>query len=274
MSSYNGRSAVVTGAGSGIGRAVAVHLSRLNINVVLVDIDGSAAEETASLITGPSHVVEADISCEQDVERYLDEGTERFGAIQMHHLNAGIISSLGGLPNVSTEEFDRVMAVNVRGAFLGIRGAMRRLESADLPGSIVVTTSIHGLRASSDLIAYQVSKHALVGLVQAAAMDAAPWNVRVNGIAPGIIPTPADPLIRADMQRRAGTVPMRRSGEVNEIADAVGFLLSDASTYITGQILSVDGGASIVNSVRPSGGAGSWDPSAVMRAPYSAPNHS
>lgn len=265
---------MITGAGAGIGRAVAIYLSSLNVNVVLVDVDGNAAEETASLATGQSLVVEADISRERDVERYLDEGTEKFGPLQMHHLNAGIISSLGGLPTVSVEEFDRVMAVNVRGAFLGIRGAMRRLETAVLPGSIVVTTSIHGLRASSDLIAYQVSKHALVGLVQAAAMDAAPWNVRVNGIAPGIIPTPMDPVIRADMQRRAGTVPMRRSGDVTEIADAVGFLLSDASTYMTGQILSVDGGASIVNSVRPSGGAGAWDPSETTRAPYSAPNGS
>lgn len=251
---------VVTGAGSGIGRASAHRFSEAGARVVVVDRDEDALAEMVAQLTGPVIAVTADISREADVERYLQAGVEAFGRIDVHHLNAGIISSLAPFPEVPVEEFDRVLGVNARGTFLGMRGAFRAYAAQGSGGSIVVTSSIHALRGSSDLVAYQASKAALTGLVVSGAMYGAPHGIRVNAVAPGVIPTPADKAIRADMHARSRTVPMRRAGTVAEVADVVAFLASPAAGYITGQTLSADGGASIVNTVRPSGGAGAWDP--------------
>jgi len=251
--------AVVTGAGSGLGRATAILLASQGVRVVLVDRDGEGLRQTATQLAGPSLVVEADISREEDVAGYLDAARREFGRIDAHHLNAGIVGSLTPFPDIPVDEFDQVVAVNLRGQFLGLRGAFRMFAEQGGGGAVVVTTSIHGLRGSADLASYQVTKHGLVGLVRAGAVYGGPLGVRVNGVAPGIVPTAKDPDVRADMRARAVTGPMRRAGEPEEIASAVAFLLSDASSYITGAILPVDGGASAVNIVRPSGGAGAWD---------------
>jgi NAD(P)-dependent dehydrogenase (short-subunit alcohol dehydrogenase family) len=128
-----------------------------------------------------------------------------------------------------------------------------------------VTASIAGHRGSADLLPYQTSKHAVVGLVHGAAVYGGPLGIRVNAVAPGIVPTQlfADAASTAgggnDMVQRASTTPLRRAGSADEIAGVVAFLLSDDSSYMTGEVVSADGGASIVNTVRPSGGAGTWD---------------
>jgi NAD(P)-dependent dehydrogenase (short-subunit alcohol dehydrogenase family) len=278
----DGRVAVVTGGGGGIGAATARRLSAEGVRVVVVDTDEPRAREVAQSLPGPSAWVRADVADEAGVARYLDVAVSHFGRVDFHHLNAGIAGSLTPLPELTIEEFDRVMAVNVRGVFLGIRAAFRQFaaqppdpasEAGD-PGAIVITASIGSLRGSADLLPYQTSKHAVLGLLHGAAMYGGPLGIRVNAVAPGIVPTdlfaatPDAPGGKADMTRRASTTPLRRAGTADDIAAVVTFLLSADAAYMTGEVVSADGGASIVSSVRPSGGAGAWDTDAHDRALY------
>jgi NAD(P)-dependent dehydrogenase (short-subunit alcohol dehydrogenase family) len=274
----DGRVAVVTGGGGGIGAATARRLSAEGVRVVVVDTDEPRAREVAHSLAGPSAWVRANVADEADVARYLEVAVSHFGRVDLHHLNAGIAGSLTTLPELTAEEFDRVMAVNVRGVFLGIRAAFRQFaaQPPDPAGerAIVITASIGSLRGSADLLPYQTSKHAVLGLLHGAAVYGGPLGIRVNAVAPGIVPTdlfaanPDAPGGKADMTRRAGTTPLRRAGTADDIAAVVTFLLSADAAYMTGEVVSADGGASIVSSVRPSGGAGAWDTDAHDRALY------
>ena len=271
---FEGAVAVVTGAGGGLGRASAQRLSEEGASVVVVDINADAAEEVSARLRGPSIAVHADISTEAGVQDYIDAAVEGFGRIDLHHLNAGIFGSFDALPDLSLDEFEKVMAVNVRGQFLGLRAAFRRYREQASEGAIVVTASIASLTGSADLLPYQTSKHAVVGLIHAAAMYGGPIGIRVNGVAPGIVPTDLFAAAagatggKNDMEQRASTTPLRRAGSAEEIAAAAAFLLSRDASYITGQVVSADGGATIVNTVRPSGGAGAWDTNRVDSALY------
>jgi NAD(P)-dependent dehydrogenase (short-subunit alcohol dehydrogenase family) len=266
-----GQVAVVTGGAGGLGSASARRLSAEGCRVVVVDIDGDAASKVAGALPGAAIGVAADVAVEADVERYLREAVAAFGRVDLHHLNAGIPGSPGALPDLDADGFDRVMAVNVRGIFLGLRGAFRLYRSAGSAGSVVLTASIASLRGSADLIAYQTSKHAVLGLLHGAAMYGGPLGIRVNAVAPGIVPTDLFSASgRDDMVSRAASAPLRRAGTPDEIASVVAFLLSQESFYMTGETVSVDGGSAIVSTVRRSGGAGAWDFAALDRQTYSA----
>lgn len=271
---FEGKVAIVTGAGNGLGRASAERLSAAGANIVVVDINGDTAARVAASLSRPAIAVQADVADEAQVDHYIDTAVSRFGRIDLHHLNAGIFGTFAALPDIPVEDFDRVMNVNVRGQFLGLRAAFRQFSSQGSTGSIVLTASIASLMGSADLLPYQTSKHAVVGLVHGAAVYGGPLGIRVNGVAPGIVPTDLFAAAattsggKNDMERRASTTPLRRAGTAHEIASIAEFLLSEGSAYVTGQILSADGGASIVNSVRPSGGAGAWDAAAVDSALY------
>lgn len=271
---FTGRVAVVTGAASGLGRASAQRLAADGAHVVAVDIDGDAVEQLAATLPTESIAVRADIAEEAGVDAYVAAGLEKFGHIDLHHLNAGIFGSFAALPDLTVDDFERVMSVNVRGQFLGLRAAFRVYRHQDTRGSIAVTASIAGHTGSADLLPYQTSKHAVVGLVHAAAVYGGPLGIRVNGVAPGIVPTELFAAAASasggknDMVQRASTTPLRRAGTPEEIAGVVAFVLGDDAAYMTGEILSVDGGASIINTVRPSGGAGAWDTHPVDDALY------
>lgn len=253
-----GKVAVVTGAGHGIGQTTAVELSRRGAAVVLVG-RSDTVRDTHRLIKGDALDVIADISKEADVDRFIQAGRDAFGKIDLYFLNAGVAGPWTPLPDIDMVDADQVMNTNFRGSLMCLRAAFRQYRAQESGGSVVVNSSIHGLTGAADLPVYQMTKHALVGLVRTGAIYGGPIGVRVNGVAPGIIPVVRDDFRRASMAKRAVTGPMRRAGTTEEIATVVAFLLSDDASYVNGVILPVDGGASMVNVARSSGGAGAWD---------------
>ena len=275
---FAGKVAIVTGAAGGLGAASVRRLVTAGAHVVAFDLNSDGlAELTADVSDTRVVTVVGDVASEPDTDRLMQTAVEAFGHVDLYHLNAGIPGPLTPLPDLDATDFDRVMAVNVRSVFLGVRAAFRQFrEQSDGrgTGAIAVTASIASLRGSADLIAYHASKHAVVGLVKSAAVYGGPMGVRVNAVAPGIVPTELFAGARDDlgggndMVRRAGTTPLRRAGTPDEIARVVEFLLGDGAAFMTGATVSVDGGAAAMSPVRPSGGAGAWDAAAYDRTLY------
>ena len=262
---------IVTGGGSGIGRATALLFAAEGARLAVADRRAAAAEAVASECAGKGAEaisVTADVARAPDVKRMIEKTVERFGRLDVLVNNAGY-GIPGSVVETDEEAWDALMAVNVRGVFLGLRGAFRGYREQGTTGNVVLTASIASLRGSADLIAYQTSKHAVLGLLRGAAMYGGPLGIRVNAVAPGIVPTDLFSAAgREDMVRRAATTPLRRAGTPAEIAAVVLFLLSEESAFLTGEVVSVDGGAAIMSTVRSSGGAGAWDFAALDHRTY------
>jgi NAD(P)-dependent dehydrogenase (short-subunit alcohol dehydrogenase family) len=255
MRGLDGRVAVITGGASGIGRAVAERLSEEGSKVVVVDRHGDAAEEVVAGLTGEGLAVEADVSKVGDVDGYMDAAREHFGRVDLHHLNAGISGSFAPMAELTPEEFDEVIAVNLRGIFLGIRAALADFTADPRPGAIVTTASLAGVQGGGVASPYVAAKHGVIGLTKSAAMNGARFGVRVNTIAPGVIATPLmtfleegssgeGPDMRAFLEN---LVPLGRLGESSEVASLVAFLLSDEASYLTGNTILIDGGINVDN---------------------------
>ncbi len=289
MRGLDGKVALVTGGGHGIGRASAIRLAQEGAHVVVADLDADAASQVAGSLATESAGVGGSIASEADTDAWLELAVSRFGRVDLYHLNAGISGSFARLPDLTVEDFDAVMSVNLRGTFIGLRAAFRQFERQAGRGSdrgsdrgsgqagggaVCVTASIASLRGSADLLPYQTSKHGVLGLVHGAAVYGGPLGIRVNAVAPGIVPTElfaasaGAPGGMNDMQARAATTPLRRAGTPDDIAGVAAFLLSDDAAYITGEVVSADGGATCVSTVRPSGGAGAWDTAAADSKTY------
>jgi len=254
-----GKVALVTGGASGIGAATARHLSAAGAKVTVADRDLTGAEALAESRPGEALAVGGDVSSEADVEAMVTSAVDRFGRLDLHHLNAGVPGPLDPFEDLSVEDFDEVIAVDLRSVFLGLREAFRQYSRQQSGGAIVVTASIGSLRGSSDLIPYHTAKHGVLGLMRCAAVHGAERDIRVNAIAPGIVLTGLFAGTKgseggaSDWEKRARIAPQRRPGTAEEVADLVAFLLGEQAGFLTGEVISIDGGATAMNPARPSG---------------------
>lgn len=245
---------VITGAGGGIGRAAAVRFATEGAHVVAVDLAEAGLDETAAAVQQAGGEVEqctADVTRAADVEGYVAAARERFGRIDHFFNNAGIEGWRGPLTDYPEESFDRVLAVNVKGVWLGMKYVAPVLQAGG-GGTITNTASVAGLQGTPSAIAYGASKHAVVGMTKSAAAELAPDRIRVNAVCPGPIETRMMRAIERSMNpdhpeaehaRRAASIPLNRYGEPEEIAAMVAFLASDDASYVTGGIYPVDGGS-------------------------------
>jgi NAD(P)-dependent dehydrogenase (short-subunit alcohol dehydrogenase family) len=250
---FEGKVIVITGAAGGIGKATAERFAQEGASVVAVDLAGSALDDVVAAVEAAGSravAVPADVSKSADVERYVKAAKDRFGGIDAFFNNAGIEGWVGPTTLYPEEMFDKVIAVNLKGVFLGIKHvAPVMLERGG--GSIVNTASVAGLSGTPSIFAYGASKHAVVGMTKSAALEFGPRGIRTNAICPSPIETrmmralerginPDEPE-QAHQQMAAGN-PMGRYGEPAEVAAFVAFLCSPDASYLNGGIFPIDGG--------------------------------
>lgn len=251
---FSGRSAVVTGAGGGIGRAACFGLADLGASVLAVDLSEDAGRETETLIRergGKGAFARADVSMEEDVAGYVAAALSRFGGIDVFINNAGWQGPVGPLVDCSVETFDKVMAINVRGVFLGLKHVLPVMVAKG-SGAVVNTGSFASHVGARHLAPYVASKHAVLGLTKTAAVEVARKGVRVNAVCPGPVDTPMIDSIEAfesggnaeDLRRRrTASIPDGRYASPQEVADLMVYLASDRSGHITGQGIHINGGS-------------------------------
>jgi glucose 1-dehydrogenase len=258
LQGLEGRNVLVTGGSSGIGQAIAVRFAEYGANVAINYLrqpeEAADTEEQVQACVAKVQregvrdvLVGADVSNEDEVVRMVAEAVGQLGGIDVLVNNAGIQISRPS-NELSSDDFDKVLAVNLRGAFMCAREAIRHWLDEDKPGSIVNVSSVHQLIPKPDYLGYSVSKGGMQNLTRTLALEYAGRGIRVNGVGPGATITPINRAWVDDPEKRAQVeehIPMRRAGTADEMAGVTAFLASDDAAYITGQTLFVDGGLTL-----------------------------
>ncbi|PJX27980.1 short chain dehydrogenase [Advenella sp. S44] len=250
MKTFAGKVVIVTGGTSGIGRTTALAFAQEGANVVVVGRRKNEGEESVALIEqagGKGLFVRADVSIENEIAFAVERTVEVFGGVNFAFNNAGIFLPPAPVTEISSEDIDRILAVNVRGVALSMKHEIPAIIKSG-GGGIVNTASFLGIRAFPGSAIYNASKSAVIGLSKSAAVEFATQGVRVNVICPGVIDTPMNEEIRAEESGRNflnELQPMKRTGRPEEIAGAVLYLCSPSAGFTTGTTLSVDGGLTI-----------------------------
>ncbi len=251
MQRFTGKSIIVTGAGSGIGRASAMLFAREGGSVIVADLS-DAVHETAALINqagGTAQAIQIDAGNEQDVVRAVDLATERYGGLDVMFANAGISGGMANIFDTDVALITEVLRVNLIGPYLAIKHAAPKIAERG-GGAIVLTASVAGIRSGAGSPAYSASKAGVINLAMVSAQQLSGSNVRVNAICPGLTETGmTKPTF--DYAREAGKIdrvgrlnPLRRGAQPEELAEVAAFLASDAASYVNGQAIAVDGGLS------------------------------
>lgn len=249
---FNGQVALVTGAASGMGLATAQEFAKSGASVVLADVNIAAVEQAVKDLVANDYkaiAVYCDTSDEAQVKAMVEKTVETFGRLDAAYNNAGVNSLMTDTADLETKEYDRILNIDLRGVWLCMKyelQQMRRQES----GAIVNCSSLGGLVGNPGRAAYHAAKHGVLGLTKSAAIEYAPKGIRINAICPGVIETPMvqQMVASGDLSRKecARIAPIGRLGRVEEIANTVLWLCSDASSFIIGQPIAVDGGYTII----------------------------
>jgi NAD(P)-dependent dehydrogenase (short-subunit alcohol dehydrogenase family) len=244
-----GKIALVTGASSGIGRAAAIAFARNGAKVLAADMTEEAGNETVKLIKaagGEAIFTKCDVARADNAEALIALAVKTWGRLDCAYNNAGIAGKIARTADDTEENFDRIMAVNLRGVWLCMKYEIRQMTKQGGGGAIVNTASAAGLVGSHGMPAYTASKHGVIGLTKTAALEYARANIRVNAVCPGVIDTAmvagmvsSHPRLKDAL---VGVEPVARMGKPSEIAEAVTWLLSDAASFVTGHPMVIDGG--------------------------------
>jgi NAD(P)-dependent dehydrogenase (short-subunit alcohol dehydrogenase family) len=244
---FTRKTVLVTGAASGIGRATALAFATQGAMVAVADINESGASQTVELIEqtgGQAIATSADVSQPEDVRQMVEETVSRWGKLDIAINNAGIFQETGKLADVSFQDWNTTLAVNLTGVWLCMKYEIQAMLQTG-GGVIVNVSSVLGLRGAAEGTAYTASKHGVIGLTKSAALAYAEDDIRVNAVCPGIVDTPMEAGIienRELLSEILSWYPMRRVASPQEAALPIVWLCSEAASYITGAILPVDGG--------------------------------
>jgi 3alpha(or 20beta)-hydroxysteroid dehydrogenase len=249
MGRLDGKVVIITGAARGIGAAAARLFAGEGASLMLADVLTEPLRDVAEDIGDRAAYSVTDVADEASVRELVEQTVSRFGRIDVALLNAGIEGQVKPIGEYPTEIFDKVMAVNVRGVWLGLKYVMKSMDATG--GSIVITSSTSGIRATPNLSAYTASKHAVIGLMRSAAIEGASKRIRVNTVNPSPIDTPMIAALESmrglsgrNDQPMARATPLGRYGRPEEVANIMLFLASDESSFCTGGVYMVDGGVS------------------------------
>lgn len=250
--SFAGKTALVTGAGQGMGLAAAKAFAQAGAAVMLADVNEVAAVKAADDLSKAGHKamgMRCNVADEAQVKEMVEKTVADFGSLDAAYNNAGIQSLVTDTADLTSEEWDRVFSVNLRGVFLCMKYELMQMRKQG-SGAIVNCSSIGGLIGLPGRSAYHAAKHGVLGLTKSAALENAPRGIRINAVCPGTIRTPMveDMFASGDLSEEEvkGLAPINRLGEAAEIADAVLWLCSPMSTYVVGQSVAVDGGYTVL----------------------------